>query len=316
MRILERTNIDFLGKRKLFYTISILIIVFGFICLFIKSIPLGIDFIGGTEIQVRFRTEVEIGDLRSAMDENGFSGMEIKTAGSPMDIILRTPLQSEGMEVAEKIEQTLKKEFPENQFEVLRKDKVGPKIGEELRRNAIIAIVVSLIGILIYMAFRFQFIYAVGAVIALFHDVFITLGAIGICNLVIPGLRLEFNQAMLASFLTLVGYSVNDKVVIFDRIRENMKIYKNQAVEPFMNKSINETLSRTIITGGTVFLSVWILFFFGGEINRSFAFSFGVGMITGTYSSIFVATAIVVDWKKKIENKLRSQSKAGVVASR
>jgi preprotein translocase subunit SecF len=305
MRLFKQTNIDFLGKRKLFYTISILVIVVGFISLFIKSIPLGIDFIGGTELQIRFENEVKIGELRSAMDRNGFSGMEIKTAGSPLDIILRTPVQSEGEEVADHIESTLKKEFSGNQFQILRKDKVGPKIGEELRRNAIIAIVVSLLGILIYMAFRFQFVYAVGAVIALFHDVLITLGAIGICNLFIPELRLEFNQAMLASFLTLVGYSVNDKVVIFDRIRENMKIYKNQAVEPFMNKSINETLSRTIITGGTVFLSIWILFFFGGEVNRSFAFSFGIGMITGTYSSIFVATAIVVDWKKKLESRLK-----------
>jgi preprotein translocase subunit SecF len=117
---------------------------------------------------------------------------------------------------------------------------------------------------------------------------------------------------MLASFLTLVGYSVNDKVVIFDRIRENLKIFKNQEIEPFMNKSINDTLSRTIITGGTVFLSVWILFFFGGEVNRSFAFSFGVGMITGTYSSIFVATAIVVDWKKRFENKLKGSGKVAV----
>jgi preprotein translocase subunit SecF len=312
MRILEHTNIDFLGKRKLFYTISLLVIVFGIISLFIRSIPLGIDFIGGTELHVRFQNEVDIGELRAIMDNSGFSGMEIKTAGTPVDIILRTPEQSEGMQVAEQVEQILRKDIINNQFEVLRTDKVGPKIGTELRRNAIIAVIFSLLGILIYMAFRFQFVYAIGAVIALFHDVFITLGAIGICNLLIPGLRLEFNQAMLASFLTLVGYSVNDKVVIFDRIRENLKIFKNQEIEPFMNKSINDTLSRTIITGGTVFLSVWILFFFGGEVNRSFAFSFGVGMITGTYSSIFVATAIVVDWKKRFENKLKGSGKVAV----
>ncbi|HQY21578.1 MAG TPA: protein translocase subunit SecF, partial [Ignavibacteria bacterium] len=168
---------------------------------------------------------------------------------------------------------------------------------EELRRNALFAVLFSLLAILIYLAFRFQFVFAMGAVIALFHDVLITIAVIAIADFAVPGLRLEFNQSMLAAFLTLVGFSSNDTVVVFDRIRENIKLFKNEDTLAIMNKSINATLSRTMITSGIVFLTVLVLFIFGGEVNRSFAFTFGIGIITGTYSSVFVASAIVTDWK-------------------
>ena len=138
-----------------------------------------------------------------------------------------------------------------------------------------------------------------GAVIALFHDVLITIAAIAVFDWIFPNLRLEFNQSMLAAFLTLIGFSTNDTVIVFDRIRENIKLFKNEDIEEVMNKSINATLSRTIITSGLVFLTVLVLFIFGGEVNRSFAFTFAVGIITGTYSSIFIASAIVVDWKER-----------------
>lgn len=300
MRIFHNTNYDFLGKRKRLYALSAIIIVIGFIVLFAtKSIPLGIDFSGGTELQIKFTENVNVGDLREAMDNAGFAGMEIKTMGTERDVLFRTPLQEEGQIVSDKIQQGIREKIPGNSFEVLRIDKVGPKIGEELRQNALFAVIFSLIAILIYMAFRFQFVFAVAAVIALFHDVLITIACVAIFNYIFPGLRLEFGQTMLAAFLTLVGFSSNDTVIVFDRIRENIKLFKNEKILDVMNKSINSTLSRTIITSGTVFLTVLILFIFGGEVNRSFAFTFGVGIITGTYSSIFIASAIVVDWREK-----------------
>lgn len=303
MRIFENTNYDFLGKRRKFYFLSLGIIILGIISFIIRPIPLGIDFLGGTEVQVRFASNVEVGEIRSIMEGAGFTGMEIKTMDSDRDILLRTPLQAEGTKISDDISTALRNGISGNTFEVLRTDKVGPKIGEELRRNALYAIIFSLIGILVYLSFRFQFIYAMGAVVALFHDVLITIAAIAISNMIFPGLNLEFNQTMLAAFLTLIGFSVNDTVVIFDRIRENVRLYKNEEIESVMNKSVNATLSRTVITGGTVFLTLIVIFIFGGEVLRSFAFTFAVGVLTGTYSSIFVASAVVVDWKSKIEKR-------------
>ncbi|MBL0108260.1 MAG: protein translocase subunit SecF [Ignavibacteria bacterium] len=309
MRIFENTNYDFLGKRKMFYAISLAIIVIGFTVLFVtKSIPLGIDFSGGTELQIKFEKEVNIGDLREAMDNARFAGMELKTMGSERDVLLRTPMQEEGQLVSDKIQQGIKAKIKDNNFEVQRIDKVGPKIGAELRRNALFAVIFSLIAILIYLAFRFQFVFAVGAVIALFHDVLVTIAVIAIFDAIFPNLRLEFNQSMLAAFLTLVGFSSNDTVIVFDRIRENIKLFKNEDILHVMNRSINATLSRTIITSGTVFITVLVLFIFGGEVNRSFAFTFAIGIITGTYSSVFVARDIVVDWKERGNALLREKS--------
>lgn len=307
MRLFENTNIDFLGKRKKFYLVSIGMILLGIVSLFIKPIPLGIDFIGGTEIQVRFQNPVEVSDVRNIMEGAGLGSMEIKTMGSDRDILLRTPMQGEGQSIADQIQNTIKSGLPNNNFEVLRVDKVGPKIGEELRRNALFAILFSLLGILIYLSLRFQFIYALGAVIALLHDVMITVAAVAIFNAFLP-LRLEFDQPMLAAFLTLIGFSVNDTVVIFDRIRENVRLFKNEEIESVMNKSVNATLSRTVITGGSVFLSVLVIFIFGGEVLRGFSFTFMIGILTGTYSSIFVASAVVVDWKHKFD-KTKAASK-------
>ena len=302
MRLFENTNIDFLGKRKKFYLVSTIIIILGVIALFIKPIPLGIDFIGGTEIQLRFQTPVEVSDVRNIMEDAGFGAMEIKTMGSESDILLRTPMQGEGQSVSDRIQDAIKAGIPENTFEVLRVDKVGPKIGEELRRNALLAIIFSLLGILIYLSLRFQFVYALGAVIALLHDVLITIATVAIFNAILP-LGLEFDQPMLAAFLTLIGFSVNDTVVIFDRIRENIRLFKHEDVETVMNKSVNATLSRTVITGGSVLLSVLVILIFGGEVLRGFSFTFTVGIITGTYSSIFVASAVVVDWKNKFDKE-------------
>lgn len=300
MRIFESTNINFLGRRRLFYVISISVIVVGMIVLFLKGIPKGIDFQGGTELQVRFDNDVDVHDVRSVMDNAGFVGMEIKTMGDNKNLLLRTPIQGEGQTVSDKIQEAIKTGFPGNNFNVMRIDKVGPKIGKELTENALKAIIYSLLGILIYLSFRFQFVYSFGAVVGLFHDVLITISMVAIFDAIVPALHLELTQTMLAAFLTLIGFSVNDTVIVFDRIRENIKLFKNEDIENVMNKSINATLSRTIITSGTVFLTVLVLFIFGGEVLRGFAFVFGIGIITGTYSSVFVSSSIVVDWKHHV----------------
>lgn len=303
MRLLTHTNIDFLSKRKKYYLLSLIVAIIGLAALFYNGIPLGIDFQGGTEMQVRFSNPVEVDELRDAMDKSGFSGMEIKSMGSEADYLLRTPLQGEGQTVAEKIQTGITENLKGKSFEVLRTDKVGPKIGKELRTNAIYAIVFSLLGILIYLALRFQLVYAVAAVVAVFHDVIITVSLVALFNLIFPSLQLEFNQTMLAAFLTLIGFSTNDTVVIFDRIRENIKLFKNENIVSVMNKSVNATLSRTFITSGTVLLTVLVLLFFGGEVLRGFAFTFTIGIITGTYSTIFIASAIAVDWQNKVVSK-------------
>jgi preprotein translocase SecF subunit len=186
---------------------------------------------------------------------------------------------------------------------VLKEDKIGPKVGAELRRDAVYAVIASLIAIWIYVWLRFKFIYGLGAVVALFHDVLVTLGLVSIFD---GFLNLEINQNMVAAFLTLVGLSVNDTVVIFDRIRENQKIFRNMPLQDLMNKSLNETLSRTIITSGTIFMVLFVLLMLGGEVNRGFSFALTVGIVTGTYSSIYVASAVALEWtlRKKTGGKL------------
>lgn len=299
MQFFHNLHIDFLGKRRTFYIVSALLIVVGLGVFFTKGITLGIDFAGGTEVLVRFQNDVQIDQVRSAMDKSGIVGAEIKTLGNERDILIRTSEQGEGTAVSDKIKETLTSNISGNAYEVLKIDKVGPKIGKELRVSAIYATIFSLIAILVYLAFRFEFVYALGAVAGLFHDVLITLGMIAIFHVIFPNLNLELNQGMVAAFLTLIGFSVNDTVIVFDRIRENIKLYKSEDILHVMNRSINTTLSRTVITSGTVFLTVFILLLFGGEVNRTFAFTFTVGVITGTYSSIYIASAFVVEAKNR-----------------
>jgi preprotein translocase SecF subunit len=293
MRLFGKTTIDFMGNRKLWYVISGLVILAGLASVFTRGLALGIDFLGGTEMIVQFRDPVQIGDVRAAMDRVGFKTAEIKSFGSPRDILIRTAEQGEGTTVGDKILGGLKGAFPSNPYMLLKEDKIGPKVGAELRRDAIYAVLASLVAIWLYVAFRFKFVYGAGAVVALFHDVLVTLGMISIFNGVF---NLEIDQNMIAAFLTLVGLSVNDTVVIFDRIRENQKVHRAMPLQELMNKSINETLSRTIITSGTIFIVLIVLLIFGGEVLRGFAFTLTIGIITGTYSSIYIASAVTLEW--------------------
>jgi preprotein translocase SecF subunit len=203
------------------------------------------------------------------------------------------------------IKENLKVTMKDNPFKVIKEDKVGPKVGNELKEQAVIAVFLSLVVILVYLAFRFKFVFSLGAVAALFHNVLITLGIFSILYGVIPGLNLEIDLTIVAALLTLVGYTINDTVVIFDRVRENMKIHKTLPLFEVINKSVNQNMSRTILTGGTTLMALLVLIFLGGEVLRAFSFTLFFGILIGTYSSIFVASALVLDYvnisKKKIQ---------------
>ncbi len=206
--------------------------------------------------------------------------------------------------IADWIKENLREKITNNSFTVLKEDRVGPKIGDELKRDAVLAIFFALIAILVYLGFRFKFIFAFGAVAALFHDVLITLGLFSLLYGVIPGLNLDIDLTVVAAFLTLVGYSINDTVIVFDRIRENLKIHKTRPLFDIINTSISQTMSRTILTGGTTLLTVFVLLIFGGEVLRSFAFTLFFGIIIGTYSSIFVASTLVYEYASKYKKKV------------
>lgn len=295
MRFFKKTNIDFMAIRGKMYFLSTTIILLGFVSLFIKGVNYGIDFRGGTELVLSFNATPEVGQLRTALTKAGFADSEIKSFGNDQTILIRTTKQEEGMAVAIKIKDAIQKDLSHLSFQVLREDKIGPKIGKELRRDAVYAVIATLFIILAYIAVRYKFIYGVGAVLSLYHDVLLTIGIISILDGVIPSLNLEITQEIIAAFLTLVGLSVNDTVVVFDRIRENSKIYRSMSLNDVMNKSLNDTLSRTIITSGTILLALLVLLFVGGEVLRGFAFTLTIGIITGTYSSIYIASAIVLD---------------------
>ncbi len=274
------------------------------ISLFFKGVNYGIDFRGGTELVLSFSATPNYGQLRTALTNAGMPDCEIKSFGNEQTILISTTRQEEGMAVSNKIKEAIQKDMSSLSFQVLREDKIGPKIGKELRRDAVYSVLATLFVILAYIAIRYKFIYGVGAVLSLYHDVLLTLGIISLLDGVIPSLNLEITQEMIAAFLTLVGLSVNDTVVVFDRIRENSKIYRSLSLNDVMNKSLNDTLSRTIITSGTIFGALVVLLLVGGEVTRGFAFTLTIGILTGTYSSIYIASAIVLDYslrRKKAE---------------
>ncbi|MDZ7269854.1 MAG: protein translocase subunit SecF [candidate division KSB1 bacterium] len=292
MEFLRQTNIDFLGRLKFALAFSLTMIVAGIVSLLLKGGPLyGIDFLGGTEVNVKFQNPQQTAQVRQALSAQGITKAEIKQFGDRTDFLIRVQQQESGTQISEGILAALQKAFPHDPPALQSVDSVGPKIGQELRDAAIWAIIIALGLILIYISFRFEFVFAVGAVIALVHDVMITLGLFSLFNM-------EINLAIVAAFLTLVGYSLNDTIVVYDRIRENMVLLRREAmtIEKVVNLSINQTLSRTILTSGTTLIVVVILFLFGGEVIRGFSFCMLAGIIVGTYSSIFIAAPLVVEW--------------------
>ncbi|HIA94787.1 MAG TPA: protein translocase subunit SecF [Candidatus Marinimicrobia bacterium] len=301
MRIIKETHIDFMSKTGLAGLLSAVLIVAGAASMVLKGGPkLSIDFKGGTMVAVNYTDPVDINEVRSALDQViiegqtfDFSKAEIKHFGDESNVAVRLPgIEDEPEQFAHKFVEKMAEAFPtlvpDNKTEfILSIEKVGPKIGAELSRDAVMAIFSALALILIYISIRFEFKYAVGAIAALAHDVFITLGFFSL-------LDFEVSLAVIAAFLTIVGYSLNDTIVIFDRIRENVKGLKNATLSSVINESINQSLSRTIITSFTTLFVVTVLFLVGGEVIHTFAFAMIVGVIIGTYSSIFVASPVVI----------------------
>lgn len=297
MQFLVNANFDFIGRRKAALMFSIVLILIGLGSLLLHKGPnYGIDFLGGTSVELRFEKNISIAEVRSALSKIGFGNAEIKNFGAENEVLIRVQEQETGTEISDAIKAELTKSFPENPYTVQLVEKVGPKIGAELRRAAIWAILIALFFILLYISWRFEFIFAVGAIAALFHDVLITLGVFSL-------LQLEISLAIIAAFLTIVGYSLNDTIVVFDRIRENLKVLRRETYETIINTSINHSLSRTIVTSLTTMIVVMILYLFGGEVIHNFAFALIIGIVVGTYSSIFIASPIVVEWHKRRELK-------------
>jgi len=301
MQLLRNVNIDFIGNRKIGAVISAALIIIGITFLILRGGPnYGIDFKGGATIRLQFEKPFEVGQIREALSVVELGNSEIKKIGTENEVLIRIEQRQDIGDVSEMATAQLAESLSDNPFELREKDTVGPRIGAELRRAAIWAVLAALGLILIYVSWRFQFKFAVGAVIALFHDVIITLGVFALLNL-------EISLAVVAAFLTIVGYSLNDTIVVFDRIRENMKIMRRENFEKLVNTSINQTLSRTVLTSLTTLIVVLILFFFGGEVIHNFSFALLIGVIIGTYSSIFVASPFVVEWqlrqqKEKVRN--------------
>ena len=288
MRFLKKTNINFISKQKFTAFLSTVLIIAGLASLVSKGGPLlSIDFTGGTVAQVKFENPVELAQLRSILSEYGFKGAEIVEFGNPDEVLIKTQFSGSSSEISEQLTLALGKTFT-----LRRVESVGPKIGKELQNDALKAIGLALLLILIYITFRFDRYYALGSVMALIHDVLITLGVFSL-------LDYEINLSIIAAFLTIVGYSLNDTIVVFDRIRENIPKYLKKTLNDVVNLSLNETLNRTVITSLTTMMVVVILFVWGGKVINLFAFALIVGIFIGTYSSLFVASPVMVFFEKK-----------------
>ena len=293
MRFFSNTNFDFLGIRKIGYAFSSSLILVGIISLILHGGPrYNIDFTGGTLVQLKFEKDVQIEQIRDALTAKGYGDSEIKHFGALNEIVIRAGINQTTDELTNTFEPIIRAALPDNPFSEQRLEKVGPKIGKELILDALYAILWAIILILIYVMWRFEIKFALGAILALLHDVTITIGIFSLLNI-------EISAPIIAAVLTIVGYSLNDTIVVFDRIRENLKVRQKDATSfiNIVNKSLNETLSRTIITSLTTLFVVTILYFFGGEVLSSFALALIIGIVIGTYSSIFIASPFVVEWQ-------------------
>lgn len=305
IEILGKTNIDFIGFRKYAFLLSGILVALGILALIqlvLGKANLGIDFAGGTAVQLKFEKPLQMDKARHVLEINGFKDSELQhfTEGNKLLIQVKKSTNIPLGKVADKIVEIFNKEFKENKFIVESSTEIGPKVGKNLQHDALIAVVISAIGMIIYLAWRFEFSFGVAAAIATFHDVLTVLGVFNI-------LGKEVNLLLVTALLTLAGYSLTDTVVIYDRIRENLRLRPRDPLGEIMNRSINEVLSRTIVTTITVFLVCLSLFFFGGEVIHDFSFALLIGVCVGTYSSVFVASPIVYEWRKDQKIRIRTR---------
>jgi len=274
-----------MGKRKLAMSVSLVLVIASLVTLAVRGLSFGIDFTGGTLIEVAYPEAVELGGIRNVLDDAGFTDVQVQHFGTARDVLIRIAPRADkaSARLSEDVMAALGKADPS--VEKRRVEFVGPQVGGELAEQGGLAVLYSLIGILLYVSLRFEYRFSLGAVAALIHDVAITLGVFSL-------LQVEFDLTVLAAILAVIGYSLNDTIVVFDRIRENFRKMRKGSPEQIMNASINQTLSRTLMTSGTTMLVLIALFVFGGEIIHSFALALIVGVFVGTYSSIFVAGAL------------------------
>ena len=280
------TNIKFMKIKKLTLFISSILFLLSLGLVFFKGLNLGIDFTGGSLIEVRFKQEVNLNNIRVEMNKLDLGEIQLQTIGNEKDIVIRVQEKKDSDNKQIKAIQVIKNSLSDKSVEYRRTEFVGPKVGEELINAGIIAVIFSLIGILIYIWLRFQWNFALGAIIALIHDIILTLGFFSF-------LQLEFNLATVAAVLTIAGYSINDTVVIYDRIRETMRKYKQVTFDELINISLNGTLSRTLMTSLTTLLALTALFVFGGIVISSFIIALIWGVFIGTYSSLYVASPVL-----------------------
>ncbi len=295
MRIISSdTHFDFMGKTKMTLTISGLMILIGLGSIALSGgLKFGIDFSGGTLIQLQFKTPPDIEVIRDGLKTIGLGESTIQEFGTKRDILIRVQRSEEKLEeVGSQVRNSLGGKFNKADITIERVEMVGPKVGRDLREKALLSILYAIIGIVIYISWRFELQYAIAAIIALIHDVLVTIGAFSI-------LDKEFTLVIVAAFLAIIGYSLNDTIVVFDRIRENLRRRGKNTLVQTINTSINQTLSRTLLTSGTTLMVVIALFFFGGEIIHDFSFALLVGVLIGTYSSIFIASVFLVYWDSR-----------------
>jgi preprotein translocase subunit SecF len=293
MVLIGKTNIDFIGKRFVFFGVSAVLIAVGVISLAVKGMNLGLDFTGGTLLQVQFAQPVTTAQVREAMNKAGLeTAIQSFTDRNAYQLKVKGT-QEHVNEVADKMLAGFAASFPGNKYTEEKRDYVGPVVGRDLAKKALFAVVLSLFGIIVYVAFRFSNpVWGAAGVVSLMHDVFVTMAALSVTNR-------EIDLVVVAALLTIAGYSINDTIVIFDRMRENMRMFPKMHIGKLVNTSVNETLSRTLITNFTVLTVVAILFLFGGEVINNFAFAMLIGSICGTYSTIALATPLVYQWENK-----------------
>ena len=293
MRIFENTQIDFLKKQRFAAILSGVLVVLSLVSLLTRGLETGIDFQGGSEIVVESSVPILDVEARTVLTDAFGSTPEVKQYGSPEFLLIRVPVGGDLDSIQAIVLTSLNTAFPESNTRSEKRDSVSPRFADDLKRAAIWAVLAALLVIFLYIMVRFEWRFSVGAIVALMHDVIITLGIFSLLHGVLP-FSLQIDQAIIAALLTIVGYSLNDTVVIFDRIREFVNLFKTERFGPVVSRSINSTLSRTVVTSGTTLIVVGVLFIFGGEVLKGFAFALIIGVVIGTYSSIFVASPVVI----------------------
>jgi preprotein translocase subunit SecF len=293
MRLFANANYDFLGQRKWAYGISLAFSLIGLAVLLFRGVNYSVEFTGGTLIQVETERPADVGELRNALQTRGIQGAEIQTFGSEREIVIRARVAREGSDAndtqatASAVGQALDATLGAGNYQIVRTEAVGPKVGGELRQQAVFAILMSFLAVLAYLAYRFEWRFGVAAIVATAHDIIAAIAFIGLA-------RLEVSLFVVAGLLTIVGYSLNDTIVIFDRIRENLHRRKRDGFTSILNRSINETLPRTFFTGTTALGSLLALSVLGGDVVRPFALLMLFGVIVGTFSSIYIASPVLL----------------------